>query len=95
MVSTVEEVDLKTIEGLTALILELLSELLEEDANDLRRRLLDEGGEMPVDSLDMLDILQEFRVRTGLRLPVRELRAEQMRSVLRFAEFVAAAAAHG
>ena len=43
---------------------------------------------MPVDSLDMFDILQEFRARTGLTLPVRSLKRNTLRSVGAFAEFV-------
>jgi acyl carrier protein len=69
------------------LVIELLAALLSEDRDNLRRRLLDEGEHMPVDSLDLFDILVEFRERTGLRLPVRKLGRQTMRSVRLFAEF--------
>jgi acyl carrier protein len=42
---------------------------------------------MPVDSLDLFDILVEFRAHTGLSLPVRRLGRQTMRSVRLFAEF--------
>jgi acyl carrier protein len=44
---------------------------------------------MPVDSLDIFDILAEFRTLTGLTLPKRELRQETMRSVAALAKFAA------
>ena len=76
-----------TAERIEELVIDLLAALLGEDRHRLRRRLLDEGEHMPVDSLDLFDILVEFRLRTGLRLPVRRLGRQTMRSVRRFAEF--------
>jgi acyl carrier protein len=69
------------------LVIDLLAALLHEDHDHLRQRLLDEGEHMPVDSLDLFDILVEFRERTGLHLPVRRLGRQTMRSVRLFAEF--------
>ena len=69
------------------LVIDLLAVLLNEDRDDLRQRLLEAGEHMPVDSLDLFDILVEFRTRTGLRLPVRRLGRQTMRSVKLFAEF--------
>lgn len=69
------------------LVVDLLADLLNEDRDELWRRLLEGGEQMPVDSLDLFDILVEFRARTGLRLPVRRLGRQTMRSVKRFAEF--------
>jgi acyl carrier protein len=66
----------------------LLAEQLHQDPTDLRRELEGNGAQMPVDSLDMFDILQEFRVRTGLTLPVKSLKRDTLRSVVAFAEFV-------
>jgi acyl carrier protein len=71
------------------LVLELLADLLDEDVDDLRRDLLDKGATMPVDSLDLFDILVEFRQRTSLRIPKRKLRRRDMRSVGAFAKFAA------
>ena len=74
---------------LKALVFELLGELLGEAPVELRERLEKEGAGMPVDSLDIFDILAEFRTRTGLTLPKRELKAETVRSVAAFAKFAA------
>jgi len=71
------------------LIIELLAGEEGEDPDDLRRQLVDKGATMPVDSLAMLDILVEFRKRTGLTIPKRKLRQRTMRSVKAFAEFAA------
>jgi acyl carrier protein len=75
----------KKIEGL---VLELLADELGRDLDDLRREIKDKGAGMPVDSLAMFDILVEFRLRTGLRIPKRKLKRQTMRSVKTFAEFV-------
>jgi len=71
------------------LVLELLADLLDEDIDDLRRDLLHKGATMPVDSLDLFDILVDFRERTGLRIPKRKLRRRDMRSAGAFAKFAA------
>jgi acyl carrier protein len=70
------------------LLIELLGDLLDTDPEDLRNALLAEGSSMPVDSLDLFDVLVEFRQRTGLTIPKRKLRRRTMRSVTAFAEFV-------
>jgi acyl carrier protein len=74
---------------ITDLVVELLADLLAEDADDMRAELLEKGSGMPVDSLDLFDVLAEFRQRTGLRIPKRKLRKHTMRSVRAFAEFAA------
>ncbi len=76
-----------SVETLTTLTIELLAELLHRDPADLRRELEEKGALMPVDSLDMFDILQEFRSRTGLTLPVKALKRDTLRSVSAFAQF--------
>jgi acyl carrier protein len=70
------------------LVIELLGDLLGEDPEQLRNKLVDKGAGMPVDSLDLFDVLQDLRKRTGLRVPVRKLRRQTMRSVKLFAKFV-------
>lgn len=72
---------------ITELIIELLGDLLKTDPNDLRAELLGKGAAMPVDSLDLFDVLVEFRQRTGLTIPKKKLRRRTMRSVTAFAEF--------
>lgn len=71
------------------LVIELLAELLDKAPDDLRRDLIEKGSAMPVDSLDLIDILVEFRQRTGLRIPKRSLGRQTMRSVQTFSRFVA------
>lgn len=78
----------RTIEQIKSLTIELLANQLHQDPAELRRELEGKGEFMPVDSLDMFDILQEFRARTGLTLPVRSLKRNTLRSVGAFAEFV-------
>jgi acyl carrier protein len=60
---------------------------MKRDANDLRAELLAAGSRMPVDSLDLFDVLVEFRQVTGITLPKRKLRRRFMRSVKDFADF--------
>jgi acyl carrier protein len=74
---------------LETLVIELLADSMAEDQSELRERLLAHGSNMPVDSLDLFEILVEFRSRTGITLPKRELRRDIMRSVRRFSEFAA------
>ncbi len=76
-----------TVRALEGLILELLADLVGREVGELSRELRTEAPTMPVDSLDMFDILQEFRNRTGLKLPVRQIRRDTLRSVQAFAEF--------
>lgn len=83
-----------TVRAIEVLTLELMAEVLGREVGDLRRDLRAKASTMPVDSLDMFDILQEFRERTGLQLPVREIRRDTLRSVRAFAEF-ASRGTHG
>lgn len=52
--------------------------------------LLERGPGMPVDSLDLFDVLPEFWKATGLKVPTKELRGSTMRSVDSFVAYVAA-----
>lgn len=79
-----------TVETVEALVIDLLADLLGKGHDELQSELVAKGSAMPVDSLDLLDILQEFRLRMGLRMPVRKLRRDTMRSVRAFAEFAVA-----
>jgi acyl carrier protein len=74
---------------LEAILFDLLGKLLKEDPDALREKLEAKGANMPVDSLDIFDILAEFRILTGLTLPKRELRQETLRSVAALAKFAA------
>lgn len=74
---------------LEEIIFDLLGKLLNEDPAAQREKLEAQGAGMPVDSLDIFDILAEFRILTGLTLPKRELRQKTMRSVAALAKFAA------
>lgn len=71
------------------LVLELLADQMGEDEAALKARLEQKGAGMPIDSLEMFDMLAEFRKRTGLTIPVKKLRANTLRSIGAFADFVA------
>lgn len=77
-----------TQEQVTALTIELLADQMHRDPTVLRTELESKGSLMPVDSLDMFDILQDFRTRTGLTLPVKSLKRDTLRSIGAFATFV-------
>jgi acyl carrier protein len=82
-----------TVNAIEELTIELIADLLDRDVVQLSRELRTKAPTMPVDSLDMFDILQEFRDRTGLKLPVRQIRRNTLRSVRAFAEFAIGGAA--
>jgi acyl carrier protein len=69
-------------------VLELLATLRKTSAEELRQELGAAGEGMPVDSLDMFDVLVEFRQRTGITIDKKKLRRRTMRSVEAFAQFV-------
>lgn len=68
-------------------LLELLSEQQGTDPASLREELSAAGGGLPVDSLDMFDVLVDFRKRTGITIDKKNLRRDTMRSVEAFAAF--------
>lgn len=74
---------------ITEIVIELLGGLLKKDPGDLRAELEAKGTGMPVDSLDLFDVLVEFRQRTGLKIPKKKVRRRTMRSVAAFSEFAA------
>ncbi len=76
-----------TVEALEGLTVELMADLLGREVGELSHELRTKAPTMPVDSLDMFDIVQEFRHRTGLKLPLHEIRSDTLRSVHSFAEF--------
>jgi len=75
--------------AIEALILTLLAEQMGEDQEALTIRLQEKGEGMPIDSLEMFDMLAEFRKHTGLKIPVKKLKKNTLRSVRAFAEFAA------
>ncbi|MDQ2630589.1 MAG: phosphopantetheine-binding protein [Actinomycetota bacterium] len=75
--------------AIEALVLELLAEQMGEDQEALTMRLQEKGQGMPIDSLEMFDMLAEFRKKTALKIPVKKLKKNTLRSVRAFAEFAA------
>jgi len=75
--------------AIEALVLALLAEQMGEDRETLTVRLQAKGAGMPIDSLEMFDMLAEFRKKTGLKIPVKKLKKNTLRSVRAFAEFAA------
>lgn len=68
-------------------VVELLATLRKTSVEELRQELGAAGEGMPVDSLDMFDVLVEFRQRTGITIDKKKLRRRTMRSVEAFAQF--------
>lgn len=74
------------------LTLGCLATYLGEDKQKLQARLLSDGPNMPIDSLDLFDVLSEVRQQTGLKLPSKKCKRDTLRSVEAFADFVMAEA---
>lgn len=72
------------------LTLDRLADYLTEDKHALSARLQADGPNMPIDSLDLFDVLSEVRQRTGLKLPAKKCKRDTMRSLDAFADFVMA-----
>jgi acyl carrier protein len=68
-------------------LIELLAEQDGTEVASLRAELRAAGEGLPVDSLDMFDVLADFRKRTGITIDKKNLRRNTMRSVEAFAEF--------
>jgi len=74
------------------LTLGCLAKYLGEDKQTLEARLRADGPNMPIDSLDLFDVLSEVRQLTGLRLPAKKCKRDTLRSIGAFADFVVAEA---
>jgi acyl carrier protein len=74
---------------LEGIVIELLGDLKNTDPDTLRAELEAKDGALPVDSLDMFDILQEFRKRTGIKIDVKKVRRRTMRSIKLFTALAA------
>jgi acyl carrier protein len=71
-----------------ALVIDLVAEQMGIDPAALRAQLEAKGEAMPIDSLELFNILVEFHKRTGLILP-KKIPQGTMRSVRSFAKFAA------
>jgi hypothetical protein len=74
-----------TVPALKQVLMDILVPYLGTTAAELAAR----GPGMPVDSLDLFDVLPEFWVATGLKVPTKELRRSTMRSIDAFVSYVA------
>jgi acyl carrier protein len=72
-----------------ALILELLADECDETPTELRERLSRQGPAMPIDSLELLEIVVELRKRTNLTLLTSKLTRRATKSVHAFADYIA------
>jgi acyl carrier protein len=78
-----------TVPVLKQLALELLADYLSTTPAELAKELAARGAGMPVDSLDLFDVLPDFWRRTGLKVPTKKLTRATMRSIDAFANYVA------
>lgn len=74
-----------TAPGLKDVLLGILGPYLHTTRAELEAR----GPGMPIDSLDLFDVLPEFWKATGLKVPTKELRRDTMRSIDAFVSYVA------
>ncbi len=82
-------VGLWTVPALKQLALELLADYLGTTPSELATELAARGAGMPVDSMDLFDILPDFWKRTGLKVPTKKLTRSTMRSLDAFVDYVA------
>ena len=78
-----------TIPALKAIALELLAAYLSTTATQLEEDLAARGAGLPVDSMDLFDVLPDFWKRTGLKVPTKQLTRRTMRSLDAFVTYVA------
>jgi acyl carrier protein len=81
---TIAPTVLPNAEGLKEVLIEILVTYLGVS----RSQLEESGPGMPVDSLDLFDVLPEFWKATGLKVPTKELRRRNMRSIDSFIAYV-------
>lgn len=78
-----------TVAALKLVLLEMLAPYLGMTLPDLTARLSAAGQGMPVDSMDLFDVLPDFWKATGLKVRTTELRRSTMSSVDAFIAYVA------
>jgi acyl carrier protein len=79
-----------TVPALRDLLLQLLADYLHTTPMALAAELAGKGSNMPIDSMDLFDVLPSFWQATGLKVPTKNLRRATMRSVDAFVTYVAA-----
>lgn len=78
-----------TVADLTDLLLEVLGQYLSADQEDLKKELSAVGPTMPIDSLDLFDVLPDFWKASGLTVKTSKLTRKVMNSIEAFVEYVA------
>jgi acyl carrier protein len=78
-----------TVPALKQVALDLLAAYLGTTPAQLAAELTARGAGMPVDSMDLFDILPDFWQATGLKVPTRNLTRRTMRSLDAFVAYVA------
>jgi acyl carrier protein len=71
------------------LLIDLLADELDETPHELRARLQAGGGTMPIDSLQLLEIVPALRKETKLSLLTSKLTRQATKSVAAFAHYIA------
>jgi acyl carrier protein len=79
-----------TVPALKQVALELLANYLGTTPTELQKELAARGAGLPVDSMDLFDVLPDFWKRTGLKVPTKKLTRRTMRSLDAFVSYVAA-----
>lgn len=79
----------RSIPALKAIALELLADYLGTTPTQLEAELAARGAGLPVDSMDLFDVLPDFWKRTGLTVPTKKLTRRTMRSLDAFVTYVA------
>jgi len=74
-----------TVPALKQVLLDILVPYLGTTVAELEAK----GPGMPIDSLDLFDVLPDFWKATGLKVPTKELRRRTMRSIDAFVAYVA------
>lgn len=79
-----------SLEDIVTVVVEFLAELQDRDPDGLRLELEEEGQELPVDSLLIVEILTRVEERYGISVPADEAAARSTRSVRTFAATILA-----
>ena len=81
--------DREAMERIERRIIELLAEDEGCTPEGLRRRLLESGEEMPVDSFLTVELIAALEEEIGIEVPANQTTAESLRSVRDFARRIA------
>jgi acyl carrier protein len=77
------------VQQIEELLINLLADELDENPEELRERLQEHGAAMPIDSLQLLEIVPALRQETNLTLLTSKLTRKATKSVGAFAHYIA------